>query len=269
MIPLIVASPHSGRAYPAHFLSTSRLDPRAIRRSEDCLVDELLAGASAHGVPLLAADFPRAYCDVNREPWELDPTMFSEKLPPWCNTNTPRISAGFGTIAKLVSSGMPIYSDKLSFAEAEDRIRSCWHPYHGALAGLISEVRNAHDYCVLLDCHSMPSEEASLHTAALNPHFILGDAHGTSCHPMLSRAVERFLQERGYRVRRNDPYAGGYVTRHYGKPGQGIHTLQIEVCRSLYLNQQSYTPLPDFPRIQLLMSTLLESLSTTISALAE
>lgn len=268
-VPLIVGSPHSGCAYPSHFLSASRLDPHTIRRSEDCLVDELFAGASACGAALLAANFPRAYCDVNREPWELDPAMFSDKLPPWCNTQTPRINAGFGTIARLVSSGLPIYNDKLRFAEAEARIRSCWQPYHRALAGLISEVRGAHEHCVLLDCHSMPSDGAVPQSVRPTPHFILGDAHGTSCHPMLPLTVERFLQDSGYRVRRNDPYAGGYVTRHYGKPGQGVHTLQIEICRSLYLDQQSYMPLPEFPRIQLLMSTLLQSVADMLPTLAE
>lgn len=268
LAPVIAASPHSGRTYPAEFLAASRLDPHTIRRSEDCFVDDLLANASWRGVPLLSATFPRAYCDVNREPWELDPTMFSDKLPSWCNTRTARINAGFGTIARLVSSGLPIYNDKLLFADAEARIRSCWQPYHAALSGLIADARGIYDHCILLDCHSMPSDETRPQALRTEPQFVLGDAHGTSCHPQLSRGVQRFLEESGYRVRRNDPYAGGYVTRHYGKPVQGIHTLQIEICRSLYLDQQSYEPLAGFSEIQLLMSSLLQAVIDMVPSLA-
>ncbi len=258
--PVLVASPHSGRIYPPAFLAASRLDPHTLRRSEDCFVDELFAGAPACGVPLLAADFPRAYCDVNREPWELDPAMFSDKLPPWCNTRTPRINAGFGTIARLVGSGQPIYAEKLSFAEAEARIRSCWQPYHNALASLIAETRGGFSRCILLDCHSMPTEEPAP-GARHDPDFVLGDAHGTSCDPVLSGLAHRFLEGAGYRVRRNDPYAGGYVTRHYGRPRQGVHALQIEVSRSLYLDQTRYLKLPRFDQLRDLMSGLLRTLS--------
>ncbi len=258
--PVLVASPHSGRIYPPAFLAASRLDPHTLRRSEDCFVDELFAGAPACGVPLLVADFPRAYCDVNREPWELDPAMFSDKLPPWCNTRTPRINAGFGTIARLVGSGQPIYAEKLSFAEAEARIRSCWQPYHNALASLIAETRGSFSRCILLDCHSMPTEEPAP-GARHDPDFVLGDAHGTSCDPVLSGLAHRFLEGAGYRVRRNDPYAGGYVTRHYGRPRQGVHALQIEVSRSLYLDQTRYLKLPRFDGLRDLMSGLLRTLS--------
>ncbi len=258
--PVLVASPHSGRVYPPAFLAASRLDPHSLRRSEDCFVDELFAGAPGCGVPLLAADFPRAYCDVNREPWELDPAMFSDKLPPWCNTRTPRINAGFGTIARLVASGQPIYAEKLSFAEAEGRIRSCWQPYHDALSGLIAETRDGFSHCILLDCHSMPTEEPASGPRH-DPDFVLGDAHGTSCDPMLSDAAHRFLEQAGYRVHRNDPYAGGYVTRHYGRPRQGVHALQIEVSRSLYLDQTRYLKLPRFDGLRELMSGLLRALS--------
>ena len=254
----LVASPHSGRVYPRAFLAASRLDPHALRRSEDCFVDELFSGAASCGLPLLAADFPRAYCDVNREPWELDPAMFSDKLPPWCNTRTPRINAGFGTIARLVASGQPIYAEKLLFAEAEARIRSCWQPYHNALSALIAETRSAFDRCVLLDCHSMPTEAPA--GARQNPDFVLGDAHGTSCDPVLCGVAHRFLEDAGYRVRRNQPYAGGYVTRHYGRPRQGVHVLQIEVSRSLYLDQARYLKLARFDQIRDLMSALLRAL---------
>jgi N-formylglutamate amidohydrolase len=264
--PLLVASPHSGRDYPDHFVTASRLDRHMLRRSEDCFVDELLAGAASHGIPLLLADFPRAYCDVNREQWELDPTMFVETLPAWCNTRTVRVGAGFGTIAKLVSSGQPIYAGKLRFVDAEARIRSCWQPYHAALADLIEQTRMQFGLSVLLDCHSMPSDDDA--TSQGDPDFVLGDAYGSACDPVLTRTAHRFLEDAGYRVRRNDPYAGGYVTRHYGRPRSGCHALQVEIARRLYVDQRAYRKLADFDRIEALLSSLLVTLREAATALA-
>lgn len=264
--PLLVASPHSGRDYPSHFVTASRLDAHMLRRSEDCFVDELLEGAAGHGIPLLLADFPRAYCDVNREQWELDPTMFVETLPAWCNTRTARVGAGFGTIARLVSSGQPIYAGKLRFVDAEARIRSCWQPYHAALVDLIEQTRLQFGLSVLLDCHSMPSDDEA--TSQGDPDFVLGDAHGSACDPLLTRTAHHFLEEAGYRVRRNDPYAGGYVTRHYGRPRLGCHALQIEIARRLYLDQRAYQKLPDFDRIAALLSGLLVTLREAATTLA-
>lgn len=266
--PILAASPHSGRAYPNAFLAASRLDPHTLRRSEDCFVDDLLEGAASRGVTLLAADFPRAFCDVNRGQWELDPTMFADRLPAWCNTRSARVGAGFGTIARLVASGQPIYSDKLLFADAETRIRSCWQPYHAALSDLIDGIRTGHGRCILLDFHSMPIDEAPPPRSRPEANFILGDAHGTSCDPLLPRMAQHFLEKAGYCVRRNDPYAGGYVTRHYGRPRQGVHALQIEIGRSLYMNQRDYTALPSFAAIRTLMSALLDHLVAAATQIA-
>jgi N-formylglutamate deformylase len=232
--PLVFASPHSGADYPADFVAAARLDPLALRRSEDSFVDELFSAAPAFGAPLLAATFPRVFCDVNREPWELDPAMFEGKLPAWVNTASPRVGAGLGTIARVVATGEPVYRRKLAFAEAEARIQRCWQPYHDALAALIAETRARFGCCLLIDCHSMPAHPAQ---AANPPDFVLGDAHGTACAPRISRFVEETLAGLGYRVRRNDPYAGGYVTRHYGRPREGVHALQLEVARALYMDE--------------------------------
>jgi N-formylglutamate amidohydrolase len=240
-VPLIFASPHSGRCYPSAFVASARLDPLALRRSEDGFVDELFAAAPAHGAPLLAATFPRVFCDVNREPWELDPTMFEGPLPSWVNTASPRVGAGLGTIARVVASGEPVYRRKLSFAEAEDRIRRHWQPYHAALAALIAETRAEFGCCLLIDCHSMPTHPAQ---AANPPDFVLGDAHGTACAPRVTRGMETALQALGYQVRRNDPYAGGYVTRHYGRPREGVHALQVEIARPLYMDEARIERLP-------------------------
>ena len=246
-MPLVFASPHSGRAYPESFVAAARLDPVALRRSEDGFVDELFAAASEHGAPLLAATFPRVFCDVNREPWELDPGMFDEPLPSWVNTASPRVGAGLGTIARVVATGEAVYRRKLTFREAEERIRRFWQPYHAALAALIAETRAEFGCCLLIDCHSMPTHPAQ---AGNPPDFVLGDAHGTSCAPRATRLVEEALGDMGYRIRRNDPYAGGYVTRHYGRPREGVHALQIEVSRPLYMDEARIERLPGMAGLQ-------------------
>ncbi len=263
-IPVVFASPHSGRAYPAAFLAAARLDPLALRQSEDGFVDELFAPAPAHGAPLLAATFPRAYCDPNRERWELDPEMFAEPLPPWVNSASARVGAGLGTIPRVVASGETIYRDKLSFAEARARVRDCWEPFHTALAGLIDDTRARFGSCLLIDCHSMPAPQA---LSARRADFVLGDAHGTTCDPAIVRLVEQVLSGLGYRVRRNDPYSGGYITRHYGRPRENTHALQIEIARDLYMLEQRMERLPEFARLQrdieYLMTALERSASTT------
>lgn len=245
-MPVVFASPHSGQDYPPDFVAEARLDPLALRRSEDSFVDELFAAAPAHGAPLLAATFPRVWCDVNREPWELDPSMFDGPLPPWVNTSSPRVGAGLGTIARVVATGEAVYRRRLRFAEAEARIRACWEPYHAALAGLIAETRARFGVCLLVDCHSMPAHPAQ---AANPPDMVLGDAHGTACAPRATRLVEEALAGLGYRVRRNDPYAGGYVTRHYGRPREGVHALQIELARALYMDEARIERGPGLPAL--------------------
>jgi N-formylglutamate amidohydrolase len=256
-VPLVLASPHSGRNYPLDLLATSRLNPLNLRRSEDSFVDELFADAPAHGAPLLAATFPRVYCDANREAWELDPAMFDGPLPDWVNTGSPRVGAGLGTIARIVATGEPVYDRRLSFAEAEDRVRRLWQPYHEALTALIAETRAQFGACLLLDCHSMPSGLPG----PVRADFILGDAHGTTCAPRATRLIEEGLGALGYQVRRNEPYAGGYVTRHYGRPREGVHALQIEVARSLYMDERAIRPLPEMARLREEISGLLAQLA--------
>ncbi|MBR0668800.1 N-formylglutamate amidohydrolase [Roseomonas hellenica] len=258
-MPLVLASPHSGREYPAALLDASRLDAHALRRSEDSFVDELFAAAPLQGAPLLAARFPRVWCDVNREPWELDPAMFDGPLPSWVNTASPRVGAGLGTIARIVANGEPVYRRKLAFAEAEARVRDAWQPYHAALAALIAETRGRFGTCLLVDCHSMPAHPQS----GPAPDMVLGDAHGTACAPRATRLVEEFLTGLGYRVRRNDPYAGGYVTRHYGRPREGQHALQIEIARGLYMDEARIERADGFASLRRDLSLLLEHLAAT------
>lgn len=264
-VPLVFASPHSGHDYSADFLAATRLDPQVLRRSEDSHVEQLFDAAPGCGASLIAASFPRAYCDVNREAWELDPAMFDSALPAWVNTSSPRVEAGLGTIARVVASGEPIYRNKLRFADAEARIRELWQPYHDALSQLIWDARARHGACLLIDCHSMPAH--AVEDRRFPPDIVLGDAHGTACADSVTRSVEQALLERGYTVRRNDPYAGGYVTRHYGKPRDGIHALQIEVARGLYMDELTNEKRPGFDRLHDDLTALVALLARTAPAL--
>ncbi len=245
--PLVFASAHSGRDYPAAFVASARLDLAGLRRSEDSFVDELFQAAPDLGAPMVVATFPRAYCDANREKWELDPAMFVTPLPEWVNTTSTRVGAGLGTIAKIVASGEQIYRAKLDFAEAKARVDSLWQPFHDALRDVVEDTRIRFGHCLLIDCHSMPGLSQSRGDRA---DIILGDAHGTTCAPRIVRRVEELFSAMGYRVRRNDPYAGGYITRHYGRPREGVHGLQIEICRSLYMDERKIERLPGFGLIQ-------------------
>jgi N-formylglutamate deformylase len=265
MVPVIFASPHSGRAYSPDFLAAARLDPLNLRRSEDGFVDDLFSAAPEYGAPLVAATFPRAFCDANREPWELDPAMFADPLPPWVNTTSARVGAGLGTIARIVASGETIYRGKLPFAEAERRVRDFWQPFHDTLEALIGGTRSMFGACLLVDCHSMPSHGGG--RPGNKADFVLGDAHGTACNPMVTQFIERALIDLGYIVRRNDPYAGGYITRHYGRPREQVHVMQLEIARELYMDESRIERLPGFGAVQQDMTTLIEAIARTASRL--
>ena len=260
--PIVLASPHSGAAYPAAFVAASPLDPLDLRRSEDCFVDELWLGAHALGVPLLRALFPRAFVDPNREPFELDPEMFEDKLPPYVNVNSTRVAAGLGTLARVVASGKEIYRGKLLFADALDRIETCYRPYHAALRELIEATRERFGYCIVIDCHSMPSVGAPMDPDAGRGRadFILGDGFGTTCDASITAAVEQALEGHDYRVTRNKPFAGGYTTRHYGHPDLGVHALQIETNRALYMDEDAIGRLPALAEIAAHMTSVVAAL---------
>ncbi|BCG92995.1 N-formylglutamate amidohydrolase [Mesorhizobium sp. 131-2-1] len=238
-VPFLFNSPHSGRYYPERFLAMARLDSNAIRRSEDCYVDELFGGAVALGAPLLAANFPRAYLDVNREPWELDPRMFAEPVPSFCNIRSARVAGGLGTVPKLVGEGLDIYSGRLPLAEAVARIEAVYKPYHETLKRLLTRTHARFGYAVLIDCHSMP---ASIRVGdnGVRPDFIVGDRFGISATAALSETAIGLLTGMGYTVAHNKPYAGGFITEHYGRPARHLHALQIEVNRGLYMNERTF-----------------------------
>jgi N-formylglutamate amidohydrolase len=256
--PLVFVSAHSGTEYPPEFLRGSRLDPVGLRRSEDCFVDELFAAAPRCGAPLLAAKFPRAFCDANREKWELDPSMFHDDLPPWVNTGSARVTAGLGTIARVVASGEAIYRAKLPFAEAVLRIEACWQGFHDALDQLITETRQRFGVCLVVDCHSMPSAGVARPAVA---DVVLGDAHGTTCAPAVMRYLEQAFGRQGRTVRRNDPYAGGFITRHYGRPREAVHAVQVEVARALYMDEAKVEKLAAFDRLRADLTVLVAELA--------
>jgi len=236
--PFVFNSPHSGRIYPESFLNASRLDRLAIRRSEDHYVDELFAGVVQLGAPILAAQFPRAWLDVNREPYELDPRMFDGPLPAFANIGSMRVAGGLGTIPRLVAENMDIYQGRLSVEEGLSRIEGVYRPYHANLRRMIAQTHVRFGKAILIDCHSMP---ANVRVAGGNrrPDIIIGDRYGASAAHDLSRAAVSFLSGLGYHVVRNKPYAGGFITEHYGRPARGLHALQIEINRGLYVNEAS------------------------------
>lgn len=236
-VPFVFNSPHSGRVYPEAFLSDSQLDEHTIRRSEDYYVDELFAAATALGAPLLAAHFPRAFVDVNREPYELDPRMFDGKVPAYINSSSLRVAGGLGTIPRLVAENMEIYSRRLPIKEAMARIEALYRPYHDGLRRLLVQTHSRFGYGVLVDCHSMPASAQS--GSRHRPDFVIGDRYGTSAPEALSQLAISLLQDMGYVVSRNKPYAGGFITGHYGRPGRGLHAIQIEINRGLYVNERT------------------------------
>ena len=240
-VPFVFNAPHAGAVYPASFLAASQLDATALRRSEDAYVDELFAGVVGLGAPLLAARFPRAYLDVNREPYELDPRMFDGRLPPFANTRSMRVAGGLGTIPRIVADGHDIYRGRFPVADALARIEQLYKPYHRTLRRHLKDTVDRFGQVVLIDCHSMPS--TSLHRDDLaRADIVLGDRYGTSCAGLLTDLVDTALRARGYVVIRNKPYAGGFITEHYGAPALGRHTLQIEVNRALYMDERNLVP---------------------------
>jgi N-formylglutamate amidohydrolase len=242
---MIFASPHSGRDYPADFLARAVLDRQAIRSSEDAFVYQLFDGAPHHGAPLLTARAPRAFIDLNRAADELDPAVIDGifRAP-----HNPRVSSGLGVIPRVVAGGQQIYRGKLSLAEAEARISRFWHPYHEALSGLIEETRARFGSAVLIDCHSMPHEAIEAHSrpGQPRPEVVLGDRYGVAAGQEVMDRVQSVFEASGLRVVRNAPFAGAYVAQAYGRPTRGVHVVQVEIDRALYMNEARVAPLPGF-----------------------
>jgi N-formylglutamate amidohydrolase len=268
LTPVVFCSPHSGRIYPQAFLAASRLDPHTLRKSEDCYVDELFQSVVDLGAPLIAARFPRAYLDVNREPYELDPELFSGRLPDFANTQSARVIGGLGTIARIVADSEEIYRERMPIGVAFERIEQLYRPFHAALAGLLEATRKRFGVAVLIDCHSMPSSAIGQPPGA-RPHFVLGDRFGASCDAKLTRFVRDLLQGHGYDVQVNRPYAGGFITEYYGNPARGVQTLQLEINRALYLNETTLDRTEHFGRLSDLLAEMAARVFAAVPMLLE
>ncbi|MDY6858325.1 MAG: N-formylglutamate amidohydrolase [Pseudomonadota bacterium] len=242
---VVFSSPHSGRDYPWAFLRKSVLDEMAVRSSEDAFVDLLFADAPTLGAPLLAATVPRAYVDLNRSADELDPALIEGVRK---TAHNPRISSGLGVIPRVVANGRAIQSGKISLHEARARLDTHWHPYHARLQALLDESHAAFGEAILIDCHSMPHEaiDSITRIGHPRPEVVLGDRFGAAAHRDIIERIEAAFVSAGLKVGRNAPFAGAYITQHYGLPSRGQHAVQIEIDRSLYMNEQMIRPNGNF-----------------------
>lgn len=242
---VIFSSPHSGRDYPVDFLAASQLDTAQLRSSEDAYVDRLFARAPLYGAPLLCALAPRAYVDLNRAVDELDPAVIEGIGRP---AHNPRISSGLGVIPRVVAGSRAIYRGKISADDAQQRLNRYWRPYHDALQGLMDTTYSSFGEVILVDCHSMPHEaiEAHAHPNQPKPDVVLGDRYGAAAAREVVDQIEAVFVAEGFRVARNSPFAGAYIAQHYGRPMSRKHVVQIEIDRSLYLDEARVEPSAKF-----------------------
>ena len=261
--PLVFASPHSGRDYPPEFIAATRLTIAQLRRAEDAFVDTLLDGVVAAGVPLIAAHYGRGWLDLNRSADELDPAMFVEPLDDHPAQAGDRVAAGLGVVPRVAAHGLDIYPGRLRIAEAQARIAAVHAPYHAALGELLDAARRRHGFAVLVDCHSMPTPPGS----GAPPEIVLGDLHGTAAAPALVALIEAHFTGFGWRVARNVPYAGGYTTARHGAPGRGVHAVQLELDRSLYMDPSRLVRHGGFERVAAALTGLAERLELRVATL--
>lgn len=245
----VFSSPHSGSEYPAEMLARTRLSKNALRSSEDAFVDELFSSAPSHGAPLISAVMPRAWIDLNRSEDELDPALIAGAP---ASNRSPRINAGLGVIPRVVSESRVIMNGKMTMQQAMTRIEGYHRPYHKTLSALLMETRDQFGYAILFDCHSMPHEALAGSTMVngARPEIVLGDRFGASCERWIMEAAMELFSDAGFRVVRNAPFAGGFITQSYGRPSKGIHALQIEIDRSLYMDEASVEKLVRFASVQ-------------------
>ncbi len=256
----LFASPHSGRDYPAEFVAQSPLDRRVLRSSEDAFVDILFGTAPERGAPLLAARAPRAWVDLNRAADELDPALIEGVARGMLN---PRVASGLGVIPRVVSGGRVIHPGRIPRAEAEARLAFAWHPYHQALQTLLTEARRAHGAALLIDCQSMPHEAIAAHCTPGQgcPEVVLGDRHGSACGAQVMAGVEAAFVRAGFRVARNTPFAGAYVSHAYGRPSIGQQVVLVEIDRSLYRDEARILPAPGFDGLRRRLAQVVDDLA--------
>lgn len=246
---VVFASPHSGRTYSNAFLRSSILDELTIRTSEDAFVDQLFDCAPEFGAPFIMAGAPRAFVDLNRNADELDPALIEGVRR---SGHNPRVASGLGVIPRVVANGRAIYRGKLSREEADQRIETVWRPYHAKVQELLDAARQRHGQAVLLDCHSMPHEamDGVARSGMARPNVVLGDRFGAAASGDVVDRVEAAFASAGFTVTRNAPFAGAYITQAYGRPSRAQHAVQVEIDRSLYMDETLIRPNLDFAEVQ-------------------
>jgi N-formylglutamate deformylase len=252
--PLVLDSPHSGVAYPADFGHACEL--AVLRRAEDTHVEKLYDFAPGLGVAWIEALFPRSYIDVNRNTTEVDVTLIEDAWADAVETAPAalnKVRLGKGLIWRMTDDGMPLYDRKLSAAEVRRRIDSCWRPYHAAVAQAIEDAHARHGYSMHLNCHSMPSVAATYATdfpGLAHADFVVGDRDGTTAAPALSQYLCELLRGFGYEVSYNHPYKGVELVRRYGDPAHDRHSIQVEVNRKLYMDENTLQPNAGFETLR-------------------
>ena len=255
----VFGSPHSGRDYPDDLIQKTNLSLEQLRSSEDAYVDELFSAAAAYGAPLLAASAPRAYVDLNRSADELDPAIVEGAR---LSGSNPRVSSGLGVIPRVVAEGRAIQSGKLTANEAQNRLAKFHAPYHAKLQEILTTTRAAYGQVLLIDCHSMP-HDALAHSQKIGgrrPEVVLGDRYGSSCDSTLVDHVEQFFAEAGFCVARNAPFAGAFIGQNYGRPSSGQSVLQVEIDRSLYMDETTLDQLDCFDDIRCRLSGVIRNI---------
>jgi N-formylglutamate deformylase len=246
---VVFASPHSGRDYPFSFLRATVLDAQSIRSSEDAFVDQLFDCAPQFGAPLLRAGAPRAFVDLNRSCDELDPAVIEGVDR---HGHNPRVASGLGVIPRVVANGRAIYRGKMKMVEAEHRINTYWHPYHSMLQTLLDAAHQRFGQAVLVDCHSMPHEamDGVARAGMRRPDVVLGDRFGAAATGEVVDRIEAAFSAAGFVVTRNAPFAGAYITQAYGRPSRSQHAVQVEIDRSLYMDERKVRPNKDFDAVR-------------------
>lgn len=260
-VPLVFDSPHSGHVYPDDFRFA--IDKKILRRSEDAFVDELFAPVTSIGGVLLHAQFPRCYIDPNRACSDLDLSMIGGDWPDPVNPSA-KIARGAGLIWKQVKKYGQIYDRLLTCAEVRARIDNCWRPYHEAFGALLDEAYARAGVVVHLNCHSMASsgDHTTEDGAVERPDFVLGNLDGVSCSDEIMQTVASTLAGFGYRVAINDPYKGQELVRRYSDPGNGRHSLQIEINRALYMDEQTIKKTTGFDPLQQHLLQVMQALAS-------
>ena len=259
---VVFALPHSGRDYGVSFLNQSILDKISIRSSEDAFLDQLIDGIEKYGAPKIIANAPRAFIDLNRSTDELDPALISGIKN---NIRSPRISSGLGVIPRVVSHGKEIYRGKLSLEQAQSRIEYYWKPYHKDLSNLLKRAQSIYGQSLLIDMHSMPHEAVSTQSSFIKaPEIVVGDRFGMSSDPEFTNLIVSILKQHGFRVAKNTPFAGAFITKHHGKIKERTHAIQLEIDRSLYMDEERISPNSGFEKLKSQLFPALIQISSLI-----